>query len=339
VISLLKTALEMERLEKFKRAAVDCYGLAITSTEENVIEFDEKQADRFRNGLHGLANQLSRVTTPEQLRKIQELFHEELHDYRDHTHEQIRRLRREVEAAASALEEFAGNSVTSGDDYEKTLKQSLQRLDAVSASDRIEDIRAAIREASSGILSSFTQMRAINQVAVAQLKDEIRLLHQKIQAGRRRTTVTEPTSGTWNRQEIDDRIDQLLSQDTSFCLVLVVLKNFRILASRNSSSVMEDAIHSLQARLEGSLGTASTLGRWTTNQFVAILDIPPSNAVNLSREVAQKLMEPYSFEEKGAPRTLSFQVAAGLVDHRTGADALKFHGRLEKLSVALGGGN
>ena len=52
-------------------------------------------------------------------------------------------------------------------------------------------------------------MRAQNQFAVVQLKDEIRLLHQRIQAGRR---SAEPASETWNRQDIDHRIDELLKQ-------------------------------------------------------------------------------------------------------------------------------
>lgn len=327
----------MERLEKFKKTALECYGLALASTEENVIEFDEEQADNFRTGLQALSTQVGKATTPEQLQKIQTLFRGELRDYRDVTHEQIRRLRHEVDAAASALEEFAGNTTASGDGHEKDLKIVLQRLDSAAASDRVEDLQAAIRTASSGILESFEQMRAINRLAVAQLKDEIRLLHQKIQAGRR-TTPPERTVETWNRLDIDDRIESLLGQNTSFSLVLIVLRNLNLLASRHSNAVVEDALQALQARLHGMLGGASTLGRWTSNQFVAILDVPPGTAMAMSREVAQKLTEPYSFERGGVPRTLSFQVAAGVVDHRTGADVLKFHTRLEQLSAALGGG-
>ena len=80
------------------------------------------------------------------------------------------------------------------------------------------------------------------------------------------------------------------------------------------------------------------LGRWTPNQLVAILDVPPSVAMTISRQAGQKLTEPYSFEEAGALRTISFQVAAGAVDHRSGADAAKFRVRLQKLSEALGAG-
>jgi GGDEF domain-containing protein len=335
LISLLKTALEMERLEKFKNAALECFGLSISSTEQNVIEFDEKEAASFRVKLRALISQLGAATTPDQLRKTQGLFRGELRDYKDATHEQIRRLRRDVDAAASALEDFAAHTASSGDDHEKGLKEALYRLDLALASDRLDDIRAAIRSASTHILTSFEQMRAANHLAIAQLKDEIRLLHQKIQSGRRAAVPERPLEA-WNRQEIDDRIDELLSKNTSFCLILVVLRNLKVLASRNSGAVMEDALHSLQARLQSIVGEASA-GRWTASQFVVILEGTPGNAMVISREVAQKLAEPYDFQDGGVRRTLSFQVAAGVVDHRTGADVLKFRTSLEKLSGALGG--
>ncbi len=335
MISLLKTAFEMERLEKFKKVALECYGLAIASTEQNVIEVDHEQAALFRGELQALVNQLGAATSPEHLQNIQDLFRGGLREYRDSAHEQLRRLRKEMDAAVSALDEFAGNATARGDDHEKELKQALKTLDAAAASDRLETIKAAIRAASADILSSFEQMQARNQFAVAQLKDEIRLLHQKIQAGRRPAALN---AETWNRQDVDHRIDQMLSQNTSFCLVLIVLRNLRMLASRYSGSVVEEALQSLQVRLRDTLGGESMLGRWTANQFVAILNVSPSSAMAISREAAQKLTEPYSFKHEGIPCTLVFQVAAGVVDHQAGSDVLKFQGKLASLSKALGGG-
>jgi GGDEF domain-containing protein len=335
MISLLKTAFEMERLEKFKKVALECYGLALTSTEQNVIEVDYQQATQFRGELQALVNQLGEATSPEQLQSIQDLFRGELREYRDSTHEQLRRLRKEMDAAVSALEEFAGNASARGDDHEKELKQALKTLDDAAASDRLEAMKAAIRAASADILSSFERMQAKNQFAIAQLKDEIRLLHQKIQAGRRPAASN---AETWNRQDVDQRIDQMLSQSTPFCLVLIVLRNLKILASRYSGGVVEEALESIEVRLRDALGGESMLGRWTTNQFVAILKVSPSSAMAISRDAAQRLTEPYSFKHEGIPSTLVFQVAAGVVDHQAGSDALKFQNKLASLSKALGGG-
>jgi GGDEF domain-containing protein len=137
---------------------------------------------------------------------------------------------------------------------------------------------------------------------------------------------------------VDQRIDQMLSQSTPFCLVLIVLRNLKILASRYSGGVVEEALESIEVRLRDALGGESMLGRWTTNQFVAILKVSPSSAMAISRDAAQRLTEPYSFKHEGIPGTLVFQVAAGVVDHQAGSDALKFQNKLASLSKALGGG-
>ena len=143
---------------------------------------------------------------------------------------------------------------------------------------------------------------------------------------------------TWNRQDVDHRIDLMLSQNTSFCLVLIVLRNLKMLASRYSGSVVEEALESLHVRLRDTLGGESMLGRWTANQFVAILNVIAVALLYDLRDAAQKLTEPYSFKHEGIPCTLVFQVAAGVVDHQAGSDVLKFQSKLASLSKALGGG-
>jgi GGDEF domain-containing protein len=336
LISILKTGSKMEHLERYKNVALECYGLAIASTEQNVIEVDQEQAALFRAELQALANQLSGEPTPEQLRNIQGRFQDDLRDYRSCAHEQIRQLRKEMEEALSALEGFAGDTAAHGDDHEKELKRALRSLEAAAFSGRFEEIRAAVRAISADILASFAKMRAQNQFAVAQLKDEIRLLHQRIQGGR---SATASAPETWNRQDIDHRIDEMLKQNISFCLVLIVLKNLKALTNRYSSAAVEDALQALDVRLRETLGGASMLGRWTANQYVAILNVSPSSAMAASRDAAQKLAEPYSFTHNGAPSTLVFQVAAGVVDHQAGSDTLKFQPKLASLSAALGGGS
>jgi GGDEF domain-containing protein len=335
VISILKTGSEMERLEKLKNVALECYALAITATEQNVVEIDQKLAGLFRAELQSLINLLGGATTPEEVRKIQDRFGEDLREYRDSSHERIRQLRKEMEAALSALDGFAGETVARGDDHEKELKRALKDLEAAAFSGRFEDIRAAIRSASADILSSFAQMRTQNQFAVAQLKDEIRLLHQRIQAGR---PSTAQALDTRTRQDVEGRIDEMLKQNTSFCLVLIVLKNLKPLASRYSAAAVEDTLHELQVRLRDALGDVSMLGSWTANQFVAIMNVAPSRAMVASRDAAQRIAEPYSCTYNGIPSSLVFQVAAGVVDHQAGSDVLKFHAKLASLSAALGGG-
>ena len=98
MISILKTAIEQARAEKFKCAALECYQLALSSIEQGVIEVDHKEAAAFQADIRELIGRLRDATTAEQLFKIQSSFGAELHDYRDATHEQLRRLRRNLDA-------------------------------------------------------------------------------------------------------------------------------------------------------------------------------------------------------------------------------------------------
>jgi hypothetical protein len=47
LISIRKTATELERLDELKKTAVSCYALAICATEQYAIELDWEQAAHF----------------------------------------------------------------------------------------------------------------------------------------------------------------------------------------------------------------------------------------------------------------------------------------------------
>jgi GGDEF domain-containing protein len=339
VISILKSVSTLENLEELKRAALECYGHALAATEQNTIEITEGEADKLRADLRTLLERWERAQTPEQLRHIQELFGGELRDYREAAQEDLRRLRRNMDAAARALEEFAGKTITNGDDHEKELTHGLRKLDLALSIDNTEEIRSAVRSATSTIRASFEQMRALNRIAIAQLKDEIRILHER--GPRSRTPAPKeqtPAAETHSRSAVDNQIDTLLTKtDASFCLVVVALRNFKALSARHSGTVMADALQSLQVRLRDMVGSAATVGRWKTGQIVVILSAAPANAMVLSRDISQRLAQPYDFSENGVRQSLTFQVGAGVLDHRSGADAAKFRAGLEKLSSALGG--
>ena len=185
MISLRKTATELERLEELHRAAVKCYSQALRSTEQNAIELDTAQATHFRTQLQALRDQLRADVDASDLEAVQSSFDTELKDYRDKTRDQIQRLRQEVRAAAAAVESFAGSIDESEVNLESGLKRELNSLNQSALGNDLQEIREAIRASTAKIAASIEQMRSSNQLAIAQLKDEIRLLHQEVQAARR----------------------------------------------------------------------------------------------------------------------------------------------------------
>ena len=135
MISLRKTVTELERLEELYRSALNGFSQALRSTEQNAIELDTAQAAYFRTQLQALRDQLRGDAGARELETIQTSFDHELKDYRDKAAEQIHRLRREVQAAAAAVESFASSINESEVNLESGLKRELNHLTQSAASD------------------------------------------------------------------------------------------------------------------------------------------------------------------------------------------------------------
>jgi GGDEF domain-containing protein len=334
MISLRKTATELERLEELRRTAVQCYAQALRSTEENAIEVDTAQAAHFRTQLQALRDQLRADAGARVLESVQTSFDAELKNYRDKAAGLVQKLRREVQAAAAAVETFAGSINESEVNLESGLKRELNILTESAASDDIQVIRGAIRASTAKIAASLQQMRSSNQLAIAQLKDEIRLLHQEVQAARR---AQAPDPSSESRERMTGRMDELIKKNKPFSVLLVVLRNLDGLQNCYSPGVIDDALRGFQARFENILPTTAVLGRWAKDQFAAILSTAPGNAIEMSSEVVRKLSEPFLEQDKSGTQSIAFNPRAGVVEFSAGSDLAKFQARLKQLADALAG--
>src|ERR1700722_14510598 len=151
MISLRKTSTELERLEALHRTAIRCCSEALRSTEQNAIELDAAQTAHFRAQLQALRDQLRADAGSRELESVQASFDTELKNYRDKTGEQVQKLRREVQAAAAALDSFAGSISESEVNLESGLKRELNILSQSAESDDVQAMRGVIRSSTTKI--------------------------------------------------------------------------------------------------------------------------------------------------------------------------------------------
>jgi GGDEF domain-containing protein len=337
LISLRKTVTELDRLEELHRAAVSCYSEALRSSERHVVELEASEAAHFRSQLQALRDQLRADADAAQLESVQSSFEKELKNYWEKTRAQIQRLRKDVEAASAAMETFAGSVSESEILLEHGVKRELQHLSKSAATNDIQEIRGAIQTATAKIAAGVDQMRTSNQLAIVQLKDEIRLLHQEVQAARRGKAAPAPEGGRADNRVVDGRIVELIRQNTPFSVLLVVVRNFEGLRNCYSANVLADAIGAFQVRFESILPAPALVGRWGQDQFAAILGTPPANAMEMSSEVVRKLSGPFIEQEQGEAHSIVFAPRAGVIEFRPGSDPVKFQAKLKQLADALAG--
>ncbi len=179
-------------------------------------------------------------------------------------------------------------------------------------------------------------MQRSNQLVIAQLQDEIRVLHQQFEQ-ERKALFTDRASGAWNRPKIDIHLDNLLRQNQPFCTLLVWVRNLKRIEGQNSRTVLEGTLKALTVRFRAITGEEAVIGRWTEDQFVAILDIPPGRAIPLSAEATRKLSGGYAVQENGLSHTVAVQATAGVIDRHPGSDSALFRKKLEQLAGAISG--
>lgn len=262
---------------------------------------------------------------------MQASFRGELREYRDQTHEQLKRLRKELENAAIAMASFAKGITASGTDCEVELKRELQRLEAVSGSEDVSEIRGGIRIAVGKIAETMDQLQSGNQLIIVQLQDEIRVLHQEVQA-ERKAFYTDPASGSWTRQKVDLKIHDKLRQDDRFSVIAVTIRNLSSIKTDFTDTVVEGTLKAVFLRLRGFFGEDAMIGRWSEEQFVALLDIDPAAIPSLSAALTKKLSGPFAVQENGVAHIVTIDPAADGIERVSKSDPVAFIRQLGRLT-------
>jgi GGDEF domain-containing protein len=343
MISIRKSVNDLDRLDELtKREDLssvirDCYALAIDSSSHYAVEVDSRLAADFRLHLRAIEDQSRSAVSAGQLRSVQASFRGELRDYRDKSSAELKKMRKEIESATAAMIIFAETVAFNGTNHEQEVQGQLRSLESAAGKNSVEEIRGCVGAAVAGIQSSVQRMQRDNQLVIVQLQDEIRALHEQIHE-ERKILYTDRASGAWNRQKVETHIDKLLRQNESFCVLLVGLRNYKRIEGQHSATVMEGTLKALAGRLAAIAGNDAIIGRWTQDQFVAILDPPPGEAIPLSSEATQKLSGSYSVQENGLAHKVAVQTSAGVIERAAGANPASFHQKFDQLSEAIAGG-
>jgi len=331
VISLLKSIDDLEQLTALHEAASHTLSMSIEATAHYAVELHPHDAGSFREHLTLLAAQVGRASSVEDYDAVRSSFRGELRDYRDRSHEELTRLRNELKAAATAMETFANSLTASGDEHEAQIEDELRQLQAAARSGDPARMGNAIDHTIKSVSQCCQEMKKGNQMVVAQLQDELRALHLEIEK-ERRSLYTDRSSGVWNRQKIDGRIDDLVRRSDPFCVLLVGIRNLRSMNVEHSRTVVESSLKSMLARLSGLVGDDVMIGRWSEDVFAVVLDIDPSMAEELRERVEQKISGCYSAQENGLSTRVNMEVSVGVVERAKGADGASFYPKLGQIA-------
>lgn len=337
MISISKSLGDLDRLHDLQQVTADCYALAIRTAAQYAVEVDANSAADFRANLEALAEQLCRADAPEPIRAVQASLRGEMREYREHARAKLELLRAEVANAAGVMESLADKVTANGEDHAARVQEDLNLLQEAARGQDLMGLRGTVDKAVAGIAQSVEEIKHANQLMVVQLHDEIRMLHRELDE-RERALHTDPATGAWNRAKAEGSIEDLLERNEAFCLVLVRVRNLRRAEQQHSCAVIAKTLRALVDRFRDAAGAMPFIGRWSDDQFIAILqDVESAEMIALSSAISRKLDGVYTVQENGQVQNVRIQVTGGVIDQPLGAGAETFRKKLEQLSGVLTG--
>jgi diguanylate cyclase (GGDEF)-like protein len=309
MISILKPMNDLERCQQTRELALDCYLTAIRNIAHYAVELEPETTARHRKYLEDLAARTS-TGTSEALNDSRATVRGLLREYRDHTSRYLNGLRQELSAAVTALESTLGALAQCDGDHGVQLRDAVGRLRAIPV-DAGSAIRETVLAAASTIESSLEEVRKQHQLTVAQFVMEIGILHKRIDALESAASIDMLTQ-LFNREEMEERISGV--RPAKMSILLVKAGGLRAAESRFGRGVAEELTGAFARRLHNSLPSTAVIGRWSEEQFLAILEADQPEAAALAKRISEGLAGTYACLKEGKTVRPAIHLRIGVVD-------------------------
>jgi GGDEF domain-containing protein len=289
MVSIRDNITELERLAVERDTAVDCYRDVVQNVANYAVELDDQVTSQHRRHVTAVAEGMTSAS--QSLRDAGATLRALLRDYRAKAAEYLGNIRGQLASTARALEDVMESLALTDGDSDTRMRSAIAVLRELAAQPAAAAIRDLLSSATNAVGEGMAEMRKQHQAHVAQFTTEIRMLHNRIGQLESAANIDSVTL-LLTRAEIERRIRAL--GKASAGLLLITTSGIRLAEVRFNNDVATELAGAFTKRLRNILPPNTTIGRWSAEEFVAILDAPATEVVRFARAVGEQLSGTYS---------------------------------------------
>jgi GGDEF domain-containing protein len=196
------------------------------------------------------------------------------------------------------------------------MRGTLDELRGLADRPEAAPIRDPLLAAASAVGDGVEDMRKQHLAHVAQFKTEIRMLHNRIGQLESAASIDSVTQLA-TRAEIEKQIRGL--EPGSATLLLIHASGLRLCEMRFNGEVAAELAGAFTRRLRNNFAPNTLIGRWSTEEFAAILRAPAAEAIKLARIAGEQLSGTYSCLLDGKVVRPDLQVRVTVVEFAEGS--------------------
>ena len=338
LLSLRKSLSEHEQMQNLLIAALAAQRTTFGVLESCTLELDKEAAQQLREFLSITGAALNQTVEPEILQSAGTGFQREWKHYYQCSAVKLEAIREELSETVQVLQKTIA-SLESGQEgsTEGRMKKELSSLRGLSESDDLAAVRAGVRRCIVTMFECLDDLRKERCSLVTHLRDEIRTLQKNLSRAEH-AAATDDLTGLSNRRELERRVSSMLQTGQSFTVLYVWLSNMKSVEREEDRRLSEHLVLAFAAELARALPKGSVLGRWSDDEFCAVLDLDKPTAITLSRQLTKQLSGENAAREQGKTRRIALQPRFGVLESAEHENSERFLFRADRLTKAIQAG-
>jgi GGDEF domain-containing protein len=317
MISIQQNLTELEKSHRVRTIALDCYLAAIHNMAEFAVDLDAAITAPHRRYLSDLAAGLPDAL-PEVLAESRASLRELLRDYHDRAGAYLADFRNQLGSTAQALCEMVAGLSQCDTDHSEKLRGALVRLREVANSPEGSPVRVVVGGVADTIELSLEQMRKQHRFTVAQLQTEMRLLHNRIDSLETKISTDEVTKFS-NRRFMAEFLGAVPPAGTGF--LILKISGLAEARAKFGPAIADDVVATFGRRLRNTVPKETVVGRWSEQDFLAIVPAAKPLDRTLVKPVVEHLSMPYACMIGGKVARIPLVVTAECLAIAPGATA------------------
>jgi GGDEF domain-containing protein len=324
MISIQKNLSELEKSHQLRTVALECYLSAINNMAQYTVDLDASITVPHRNYLSNLAGEVAEASL-DALAESRATLRGLLRDYRDKAAQYLGGLRDQLSSTAQALQEMVEALSECDNDHTVKVRGALVRLRDVAKSPEGSAVRSVVGAVADSIEESLEQIRKQHQFTVSQFQSELRLLHKRIDTLETAAAVDEATKFS-NRRFMAEYLGAVPDGGANY--LILKLRGLAEARARFGPAVAEDLVATFGRRLRNTLPKDAVVGRWSEQDFLAIVPSGKSTDAAPRQRVADHLSMPYACMIAGKVVRIPLSVTAEYLAGTAGNSAEQIQARV-----------
>jgi len=252
-------------------ATLKSYRSALLAIGESGVRASPAVGSELQHNLSSVENRLSSNPTPALMRESERQVEEHLQEWAGHTANYFKAKANEVKELLIVLARTAESLGERDQRYANHLSQFTSRLQAIADLEDLTQVRASLVQRATELKTYVDRMEEDSHQSIAQLRVEVSTYETKLKVAEE-LALRDVLTGLANRRNVEERIEWRIANRKMFCVVILDLNRFKLVNDMYGHLAGDSLLKQFSQELRANLRSTDLVGRWSGDEFIALLD-------------------------------------------------------------------